>query len=165
MITQSSILSSQVKTRMICLSILSTCPTLTLTVVSPGLVHNTCIRESYMSLPLSLERTCFKFLPSKKRITRLPLNQGPAAAMVRHPAAHEEFLPSMSWIFFHVKESSILGSLHRAQIIHHFYLWVMSSIGKWFISLSNMFHLHSMLLSFEPSSKDISSFHMVGSLA
>ena len=34
-----------------------------------------------------------QFLPSKKIITRLPLNQGPAAAMVRHPATHEEFLP------------------------------------------------------------------------
>ena len=30
-----------------------------------------------------------KFLPSKKLIIRLPLNQGPLAAMVRHQAAHE----------------------------------------------------------------------------
>ena len=96
MITQSSILSSQVKTRMMCLSILSTWPSLGLTVVSPSLVHDTCIRESYTSLPLNLWRTYFKFLPSKKLTTRLPLNQRPAATMVRHPEAHEEFLPSMS---------------------------------------------------------------------
>ena len=73
MITQSSILSSQVKTRMLCQSILSTWPSLRLTAVSPGLVHDTCIRESYTSL-LNLGRTYFNFLPIKKLITRLPLN-------------------------------------------------------------------------------------------
>ena len=88
----------QVKTRMMCLSLLSTWPSLRLTNVSPGLVHDIWIRESYTSLPLNLGKTYFKFLPSKKLITRHPLNQDPAATMVRHPAAHEEFLPSMSWI-------------------------------------------------------------------
>ena len=39
-----------------------------------------------------------KFLPSKKLTIKLPLNQGPLAAMVRHPTAHEEFLSLMSWI-------------------------------------------------------------------
>ena len=66
--------------------------------VSPGLVHDTCNRELHTSLPVNTGGTYFKFLPSKKLTTRLPLNQGPVAAIVRHPTAHEKFLPSMSWI-------------------------------------------------------------------
>jgi len=89
MITQSSILSSQVKTRMMCLS-------LPLNQGGPIPQGNVLIPIQGMYLSSFLGIT--KFLPSKKLTIRLPLNQGPPAAMVRHPAAHEEFLSSMSWI-------------------------------------------------------------------
>ena len=89
MIIQSSILSSQVTTRIMCLS-------LPLNQGGPIPQGNVLILIQRMYLSSSLGIT--KFLPSKKLIIRLPLNQGPPAAMVRHPTADEEFLSSMSWI-------------------------------------------------------------------
>ena len=140
-----------VKTRMMCLSILSTWPSLRLTVISPGLVHDTCIRESHTSLPLNLGRTYFKFLPSQKLTTRL-LNQGPAAAIQllmknSFPRCHGFWY----WGLFNFW-------LHRAQIIHHFQSRVMSTIRKWFISLSHLVHHYAMLLSFESSPRIIHPF-------
>ena len=49
-----------------------------------------------------------QFLPSNKLVTRLPLNQGPATTMVRHPAAHEEFQP-LDVMDFDIEESSTLA--------------------------------------------------------
>ena len=142
----------QVKTRMMCLSILSTWPALRLTVVIPGLVHDTCITESHTSLPLNSGRTYFKFLPSKKLTTRLPLNQGPAAAIQllmnnSSPRCHG----FRYWGIFNFW-------LHRAQIIHHFQSRVMSTIRKWFISISHLVHLYAMLLSFNSSPRIIPPF-------
>ena len=89
MITQSSILSFQVKTRMMCLS-------LPLNQGGPIPQGNVLIHVYGMYLSSFLGIT--QYLPSKKLITKLTLNQGPTAAMVRHPTTHEEVLPSMSWI-------------------------------------------------------------------
>lgn len=89
MVTQSSIMCSQVKTIMMCLY-------LPLNLGGPILKWNVIIPIQGLHLRTFLGIT--KFLPSKKLITRLPLNQGPPAVMVRHPTAHEEFLSLMSWI-------------------------------------------------------------------
>ena len=153
MITQSSILSSQVKTRMMCLS-------LPLNQGGPIPQGNVFIpiQEVYLSSFLGIT----KFLPCKKLTIRLPLIQGPPAAMVRYPAAHEEFFPSMSWI-------SILKNLQP-----------LASQGTDHPSLSSTSHvsyqkvIHQTSLSGPPLcyvaflriiSKDHTSFLMIGSSA
>ena len=79
-------MSSQVKTRMMCLS-------LPLNQGGPIPQGNVLIPYT-RNVPKLILRNYQ--VSSKKLITKLQSRT--AAAMVRHPAAYEEFLPSMSWI-------------------------------------------------------------------